>query len=51
MEYYGDYEDIASLAVESSKLIEDSGWSYLYADRICYDVAEGVLYYLMFVSR
>ncbi len=45
MEYYGDYEDIASLAVESSKLIEDSGWSYLYADRICYDVAEGVLYY------
>ena len=45
MEYYGDYADIASLAVESSKLIEDSGWSYLYADRICYDVAEGVLYY------
>jgi len=45
MEYYGNYEDIASLAVESGSLIRDSGWSYLYADRICYDVAEGILYY------
>ena len=45
MEYYGDYEDIAYLEVESGSLIKDSGWSYLYADRICYDVAKGILYY------
>ncbi len=45
LDYYGNYEDIASLSVESSNLIESSGWSYLYADRICYDVAEGILYY------
>ena len=45
MEYYGNYEDIAYLEVESGSLIKDSGWSYLYADRICYDVAKGILYY------
>ncbi|MDE7272425.1 MAG: HAMP domain-containing histidine kinase, partial [Lachnospiraceae bacterium] len=45
MEYYGNYEDIASLTAESDSLLRDSGWSYLYADRICYDVAEGIIYY------
>ncbi|MDE7418341.1 MAG: HAMP domain-containing histidine kinase [Lachnospiraceae bacterium] len=45
MEYYGDYEDMASLAVESDALIKDSEWTYLYADRICYDVAKGIVYY------
>lgn len=45
MEYYGDFEDIASLTVKSNNLIQDSGWSYLYADRICYDVAKGIIYY------
>lgn len=45
MEYYGDYEDIASLAAMSGSLIQDSGWAHLYADRICYDVAKGIVYY------
>ena len=45
MEYYGDYGDMASLAVESDALIKDSEWTYLYADRICYDVAKGIVYY------
>lgn len=45
MEYYGDYEDIASLTVERDNLVRDSEWSYLYADRICYDVAKGIVYY------
>ena len=45
MEYYGNYDDITVLTVESNNLIEDSGWSYLYADRICYDVTKGIVYY------
>ena len=45
MEYYGDYEDIASLDVKRDALVNDSGWSYLYADRICYDVVKGIIYY------
>lgn len=45
MGYYGDYEDIASLSVDSSSLVQDSEWTHLYADRICYDVAKGIVYY------
>ena len=45
IEYYGDYEDIASLAVDSDRLIEDLTWTYLYADGICYDEAKGIVYY------
>lgn len=44
--YYGDYDDIAELDVLGSDLLNrTSGWSYLYADRICYDVAGGIIYY------
>ena len=45
IEYYGDYEDIASLAVDSDRLIGDLTWTYLYADGICYDEAKGIVYY------
>lgn len=45
MGYFGEYEDIALLSVMSDSLLQDSGWTYLYADRICYDVAKGIVYY------
>jgi len=46
MGYYGSYEDISALDAMSSDLIrQDSRWTYLYADRICYDVAKGIVYY------
>lgn len=46
MEYYGDYEDAARLDAISDDLVSsDLGWSYLYADRICFDTAEGIVYY------
>lgn len=43
--YYGDYADIADLDILTSELYSDSGWTYHYADMICYDEAEGILYY------
>jgi len=43
--YYGSYEDLSELDVKVSDLYSDSGWSYHYADMICYDTAEGILYY------
>lgn len=45
--YYGDYDDISVLDAESNNLRDkySTTWTYLYADRICYDVAKGILYY------
>ncbi|MDE7321666.1 MAG: HAMP domain-containing histidine kinase [Lachnospiraceae bacterium] len=45
--YYGDYNDISALDASGSNFIEEhaAGWRHLYADRICYDVAKGILYY------
>ncbi|MDE6618942.1 MAG: hypothetical protein K2K74_00340, partial [Lachnospiraceae bacterium] len=46
MRYYGNYMDVSELDITSSELSsEDSAWSYLYADRICYDVTKGIVYY------
>lgn len=45
--YYGDYDDISALDASGSNFVEEyaTGWRHLYADRICYDVAKGILYY------
>lgn len=45
--YYGSYEDISALDVSGSNLIDEfsTEWTSLYADRICYDVTKGILYY------
>ncbi|MBO5032564.1 MAG: sensor histidine kinase [Lachnospiraceae bacterium] len=45
--YYGDYDDISELDEMSSNLQNEyeTVRSYLYADRICYDVAKGIIYY------
>lgn len=43
--YYGSYDDIASLDAVNREWIEDNRWTYLYADRICFDVAKGIIYY------
>lgn len=45
MGYYGNYEDLSELDITAGDLYSDSGWSYHYADMICYDAAEGILYY------
>ena len=45
--YYGDYDDISALDASGSNFVEEyaTGWRHLYADRICYDVTKGILYY------
>ncbi len=45
--YYGDYNDISMLDAFGSNLIQDhaTGWRHLYADKICYDVPKGIIYY------
>lgn len=45
--YYGDYGDISALDASSGNLRDDYSmeWTSLYADRICYDVKKGILYY------
>lgn len=45
--YYGDYEDISALDAAGNNLRNEysTKWTYLYADRICYDVARGIVYY------
>lgn len=45
--YYGDYNDISMLDAFGSNLIQDhaTGWRHLYADKICYDVSKGIIYY------
>lgn len=46
--YYGDYSDISALDASVNDLVDEytTEWrTYLYADRICYDAAKGILYY------
>ncbi|MDE7478266.1 MAG: sensor histidine kinase [Lachnospiraceae bacterium] len=45
--YYGDYDNISALDAISNNLRDEysTEWKYLYADRICYDVAKGIIYY------
>ncbi|MCM1297893.1 MAG: hypothetical protein NC311_20345, partial [Muribaculaceae bacterium] len=45
MGYYGEYADISDLENWSRDLKNHSEWSHHYADRICYDVTRGIVYY------